>query len=218
MHVLGLPPAFALSQDQTLKLDEIDSGRSHVLTRSIHSNRLLGWCDVPLNVDRQSLFHDRSPSGEGKAFSVRGSGPQGLRRPRFSFFRFTFQTAREPGGPHFPANRKADETIASEPYRRPFLAKSEELREARHRARKRTARRIGGLYWLAGSDVNRKAANCCGAFNRRSQRLRHFAEAGFPRRAALGPHCSSVLPHLGKRQGSSLMASVRFGPLAFSRH
>ena len=23
MHVLGLPPAFALSQDQTLKLDEI---------------------------------------------------------------------------------------------------------------------------------------------------------------------------------------------------
>ena len=34
LHVLGLPPAFALSQDQTLKLDEIDSGRSHVLTRS----------------------------------------------------------------------------------------------------------------------------------------------------------------------------------------
>ncbi len=28
------------------------------------------------------------------------SGPQGLRRPRFSFFRFTFQTAREPGGSH----------------------------------------------------------------------------------------------------------------------
>ncbi len=26
LHVLSLPPAFALSQDQTLKLDEIDLG------------------------------------------------------------------------------------------------------------------------------------------------------------------------------------------------
>ena len=30
LHVLGLPPAFALSQDQTLKLDEIDSGWSRL--------------------------------------------------------------------------------------------------------------------------------------------------------------------------------------------
>jgi hypothetical protein len=28
LHVLGLPPAFALSQDQTLKLDENYPGRS----------------------------------------------------------------------------------------------------------------------------------------------------------------------------------------------
>ena len=27
LHVLSLPPAFALSQDQTLKLDEIDLGK-----------------------------------------------------------------------------------------------------------------------------------------------------------------------------------------------
>jgi hypothetical protein len=32
--VLGLPPAFALSQDQTLKLDEIDSGKSLTFARS----------------------------------------------------------------------------------------------------------------------------------------------------------------------------------------
>jgi len=31
-----------------------------------------------------------------KISSPRESGPQGLRRPRFSFFLFTFQTAREP--------------------------------------------------------------------------------------------------------------------------
>ena len=47
LHVLGLPPAFALSQDQTLKLDEIFIPAGHVcavttlgsvatLTRSTH--------------------------------------------------------------------------------------------------------------------------------------------------------------------------------------
>jgi len=36
-----------------------------------------------------------APLGEeAEAFSFRGSGPQGLRRPRFSFFRFTCQTSR----------------------------------------------------------------------------------------------------------------------------
>jgi hypothetical protein len=34
-----------------------------------------------------------------KQFRDRGSGPQGLRRPRFSFFLFTCQTARNHGGP-----------------------------------------------------------------------------------------------------------------------
>src|ERR1700753_2057623 len=36
---------------------------------------------------------------EGQALSDRGSGPQGLRRPRFSFFLFTCQTAGNRGGP-----------------------------------------------------------------------------------------------------------------------
>jgi hypothetical protein len=43
---------------------------------------------------------------KAQTFSVRGSGPQGLRRPRFSFFRFTFQTARSlaaPSSRHAPA-------------------------------------------------------------------------------------------------------------------
>src|SRR5439155_22770461 len=34
-----------------------------------------------------------------KQLRDRGSGPQGLRRPRFSFFLFTCQTARNHGGP-----------------------------------------------------------------------------------------------------------------------
>ena len=54
LHVLGLPPAFALSQDQTLKLDEIDSGRSHVLTRSHYCplQRLLAEMDISDDLKR----------------------------------------------------------------------------------------------------------------------------------------------------------------------
>lgn len=40
------------------------------------------------------------------------SGPQGLRRPRFSFFRFNFQTARKPGG--LPFRRSESLLIALE--------------------------------------------------------------------------------------------------------
>jgi len=44
----------------------------------------------------------RTISLRRQAFSGRGSGPQGLRRPRFSFFRFTCQTTRDPEGPRLP--------------------------------------------------------------------------------------------------------------------
>jgi hypothetical protein len=33
-----------------------------------------------------ALFREKAQAVKLKAFSVRGSGPQGLRRPRFSFF------------------------------------------------------------------------------------------------------------------------------------
>jgi len=39
---------------------------------------------------------------KAEAFPVRGSGPQGLRRPRFSFFRFTCQTSRSLRAPPLP--------------------------------------------------------------------------------------------------------------------
>jgi hypothetical protein len=50
LHVLGLPPAFALSQDQTLKLKRIDLGKSQRLTRShfslLRSVKLRRWSKV----------------------------------------------------------------------------------------------------------------------------------------------------------------------------
>ena len=39
MHVLSLPPAFVLSQDQTLKLQEFDRDPSHELTETPHKIR-----------------------------------------------------------------------------------------------------------------------------------------------------------------------------------
>ena len=53
---------------------------------------------VPRNVYRRCLVRPLF-SRRRQAFSDRGSGPQGLRRPRFSFFRFTCQTARDQEDP-----------------------------------------------------------------------------------------------------------------------
>ena len=104
LHVLGLPPAFALSQDQTLKLDEILklTGRAllaqsfHVLTRSTHCS-FEQRCTFE-NVDRQKSL----PTVVALNCFNPNCGPQGPRRPRFSFFRFTCQTARDP---RIPTNR-----------------------------------------------------------------------------------------------------------------
>ena len=67
-----------------------------------------------------------------------GSGPQGLRRPRFSFFRFTFQTAREPGGSHPRSagdmNSRRSSLASDELIGSWVTVSSEVLRQARHHA------------------------------------------------------------------------------------
>ena len=132
LHVLGLPPAFALSQDQTLKLDEIDSGRSHVLTRSTTpTDRAFGLAPksskepvrCTLNVDRQVS----SMTAPQKGCPFRGGGPQGLRRPRFSFFRFTCQTARRSWRSPSPVDRRAAEAQVPDQGRTTGHTISEEL-------------------------------------------------------------------------------------------
>ena len=125
LHVLGLPPAFALSQDQTLKLDE---NFSRLITTFDEVPLLFvraQACPRPQPRSRLSP-HDkgvdlkrRPPKVSSGRISVGNKllskpnlrpgdrGPQGLRRPRFSFFRFTCQTARDQGGPRAPVRRKA---------------------------------------------------------------------------------------------------------------
>ena len=74
LHVLGLPPAFALSQDQTLKLDE-------------NFTRLITTFDeVPLLCARDEREHDlrltRSTSACSKGVDLKRRPPKSLPWPR----------------------------------------------------------------------------------------------------------------------------------------
>src|SRR6516162_1572186 len=99
-------------------------GRSQRLTRS-HSCRLH---------DRGVDLKRRPPKSRPAAprwihVSDRGRGPQGLRRPRFSFFRFTCQTARDRKAPlSEQAGEPPKPTPPIKAHRRLVTVISEELR------------------------------------------------------------------------------------------
>ena len=69
--------------------------RSHHIDRC-DSHRSRSWCFLIQNVYRRSLSSDPDQR-KHEVFVSRD--PQGLRRPRFSFFIFTCQTARDPKAP-----------------------------------------------------------------------------------------------------------------------
>ena len=77
LHVLSLPPAFVLSQDQTLKLKDLISTIS---LRKLTETYSLTSVSTKRDVAHQNV--DRSMSSR----SVHKTDPQGHRRPRFSFF------------------------------------------------------------------------------------------------------------------------------------
>ena len=90
LHVLGLPPAFVLSQDQTLKLNEnssrhlgrtFDEDHDPMKPRNRNPDAPQVW--LPWNVNRRSLSSETHP----RSRSSKGQVAQGPRRPRFSFFR-----------------------------------------------------------------------------------------------------------------------------------
>jgi hypothetical protein len=96
----------------------------------------------------------RAISRRRQAFSDRGSGPQGLRRPRFSFFRFTCQTARDPCGSRSPKRRGAAEAQDFRHDRTPGHTAGEELR--RRAIAPKSGRRavVGALYGRGHRVVN----------------------------------------------------------------
>ena len=59
LHVLGLPPAFALSQDQTLKLERTSPGRSQRLTRSVTLVRARTSVRAICTAPAPAAFHDK---------------------------------------------------------------------------------------------------------------------------------------------------------------
>jgi len=89
-------------------------GRSQRLTRS-HSCRLR---DKGVDLKRRPPKSRPAAPLEDTGLH-RGGGPQGLRRPRFSFFRFTCQTARDQGGPALRWAREPSKPRASDHDREP---------------------------------------------------------------------------------------------------
>ena len=92
LHVLGLPPAFVLSQDQTLKLNENLVPAGHYLYDESQAH--LPANHRFANLVNLSYVTARVSHGRRHYIDSNVSGPQGLRRPRFSFFRFNCQTAK----------------------------------------------------------------------------------------------------------------------------
>jgi hypothetical protein len=130
LHVLSLPPAFVLSQDQTLTLNEILVPTGHFSAQKVgrcildefqthppqkksaarppHDGpaRLPSKRDEFLKRDRQlSLRTSISGSVPSSRPELNPTTevPQGPRRPRLSFFRCDCQTARRLGPPRTKA-------------------------------------------------------------------------------------------------------------------
>jgi hypothetical protein len=98
---------------------------SHALRRRRDRSRpRLPLCDKSVDLKRRppksrptaTASEDLSFWGQAR---LRGSGPQGLRRPRFSFFLFTCQTSRNPKVPSPPTGERS-KPRASDHYRKLF--------------------------------------------------------------------------------------------------
>ena len=122
-------------------------------------------------------------------------GPQGLRRPRFSFFRFSCQTAREPCGPLSPKNRRAAEARDIRPKSAVWSPRWMRCFAGASSRRKAGGAPLWGLYSrgvtglstleIADFDSNRT----CG-----KRRFHPYSQRRWVRpRAALVPHSSRVV-------------------------
>jgi hypothetical protein len=119
LHVLSLPPAFVLSQDQTLRFNEIQSG--HIWSRIKLDEVLIHpkpkpWANkshlVEKRVRRPFASHEAiqghaaadNPTEVDAANAAIIPRSASMRRPRFSFFSFTCQRT-ERQNPSRPEDR-----------------------------------------------------------------------------------------------------------------
>ena len=143
LHVLGLPPAFALSQDQTLKLDEIFIPAGHVCAVTtlgsvvtfdeVHPLIIfrLGLAPENPNVQRCNLKRV-PPKSLPKPLQQRIASPRKAARkdPAVHVSLSSDSLFKQPGNrgdSHSPMNRRAIEARASDNHRIPFHCSSEEL-------------------------------------------------------------------------------------------
>jgi hypothetical protein len=132
-----------------------------------------------------------------------GSGPQGLRRPRFSFFRFTFQTARGREAP----SPKVGEEKTGEAFLPPTTdRKLGSLFQVRcFERRVFTPRQCGapvrgyifGAPFRVNTITTKKIALRCNRLPFSTNGVEALILQAFRARAVLRPHSSAVLPALG---------------------
>ena len=131
LHVLGLPPAFALSQDQTLKLDLNFEPADHiVLTRSHHtwsirpkpdqpavraSQRKQRWCNLCIKTCTAEVFRPASTLKHHLAANARKSRP--ARTPPSTFLFLHLNLSNNPMHKHRPPLREKilGAAVAEEP-------------------------------------------------------------------------------------------------------
>ncbi len=117
LHVLGLPPAFALSQDQTLKLDENFSRPIttfdevpllYVARTSVHAIARAPTCrfhDNSVDLKRRppKSLPGRAPMEKAEAFSE-DCGPAGTPPSTFLFLPIHLSNSPEPRGGPLPGS------------------------------------------------------------------------------------------------------------------
>jgi hypothetical protein len=107
--VLSLPPAFVLSQDQTLRLNQKSSIRLYLVTLKADTHRCASLDREPIlsspkakkisvskRVRRKTLASPTTPKGR----------PQDVRRPRFSFFHIRLSKSGEQSSQPKPEDHK----------------------------------------------------------------------------------------------------------------
>ena len=79
MHVLGLPPAFVLSQDQTLKLEHDPTvSRWNIRDRRILTSQCFSKLSLKLNPNQQGMCIETSDS---RSFCLKSRRPTQARKP-----------------------------------------------------------------------------------------------------------------------------------------
>ena len=122
--MLSLPPAFVLSQDQTLRLNQKSSIRLYLVTLKVdalHSASLLDRDPVPHRPKAQGTRFSKRVRRKTLASPTRPKpGPQDIRRPRFSFFHIRLSKNRGKPLTPLPKRQQSPAPRRAQPHVSPY--------------------------------------------------------------------------------------------------